>query len=82
MLYIYIRITNQNRKEMKTTKTTTTAYEIENRGTTIIGHSNNHFFVKVNEKWGSYITEYTRDEMMEIYGFSTLTLKNIADQLN
>ena len=67
---------------MKTTKTTTTAYEIDNRNATIVAHSNGFFFLKIYEKWGTRIAEYSRNEMMDEYGFSTLTLKNIADQLS
>lgn len=67
---------------MKTIKSQSTVYEIEGRDTTIIAYCGGVYFLRIYERWGNRIAEYSIDEMMDEYGLSILTLKNIADQLN
>jgi hypothetical protein len=67
---------------MKTVKTTTTAYEIENsNGNTdlIVGVSNGYYFVKTSDG----IMQYTESEMQEVYEIhDTICLANISQVLN
>jgi len=61
---------------MKTTKTTTTAFELENRGL-VIGFSYGVFFVKTSDG----VLQYTTDEMKECYGLVSSQVVNMKQIL-
>lgn len=62
---------------MKTTKTTTTAYELEG-GQLVIGAMYLTFFVKTTDG----IMEYEDSEMIECYELTQVQLNNMRQQLN
>ena len=72
---------------MKTTKTTTTAYEVN--GSLVLGVNTNGeeidhhttFFVKLTDRYGSHMTEYTASEMEEVFGLTEVQMLNMIQQL-
>jgi len=61
---------------MKTTKTTTTAFELENMGS-VIGYSAGIFFVKTADG----VLQYLGSEMAECYGLTDKQLANMKQVL-
>ena len=58
---------------MKITKDTQTVWKLEN-GNTIIGRNHENYFVRTS---ADYITEYTKNEMIKIYGLTEDQFANI-----
>ena len=59
----------------KITKDTQTVWRLHD-GATVIGISGN-FFVRFENSGRHYITEYTKSEMMEVFGLTNDQLKNM-----